>query len=258
MSLPRFFLDEQILVREVRSEFPLDLRAEDVRHARVLRVQPKEHIAVVDAASDYFECEVVSFDRDGLTVRIAQHENYPGPSHDVTLVQGIAKGDKMDGIVRHTTELGVSRIIPLDCERAVAKISADKLDKRMQRWGSIARSAAMQSGRLSIPEICAPLKVSGLKDALVDMDAVLVCWEEAQDSIGIGAALSDMPRDAKVAVVVGPEGGLAQDEVEMLLSGISGSHLVSLGHTILRTETAAIVASALVMYELGGLGNAAR
>lgn len=256
MSLPHFFLESQVLSLETDRVFDLQVSADDAKHAKVLRLQPGEHIAVVDASSDYFECEVVSFGPGLFEVAIAQRLDAPKRPR-VVLVQGLAKGDKMDSIVRHATEVGISTFIPLVCERSVVKLDAKKARARQSRWKAIAKSASMQSGRPSMPEVCLPLHVSEVASAVEGSQALLVCWEEAALDSTIRRALDDVlfnqgvsPADAQVAVVIGPEGGLSPSEVQSLLSQCCNSHVVSLGSSILRTETAGIVAPALVLYEL--------
>jgi len=258
MSLQRFFLKDQVLSQADVPEFSLRLEPDDLKHAHVMRLKPGEHIAVIDAVSDYFECETVSFDGE-LIVRITKRGDAAEHDAAVMLVQGLSKGDKMDEVIRHATELGIAAFIPLMCERSVVKLDEKKTATRMTRWQSIAKSASMQSGRRFVPEIAVPMGVSATADFLKEATCVLVCWEESTGgSIGeaIGRALAasnTMPSDARVAVVVGPEGGLAAQEVERLLSCNPRAYTVSLGSTILRTETAGVVASALALYELGGL-----
>lgn len=258
MSLPRFFLDNQVLSSETEAVFPLRLSAEDAKHARVLRLAPGEHIAVIDATQDYFECEIVDVG-DAFTVRISAHEHAPSAGPTVVLLQGLAKADKMETVIRHATEIGVSAFVPLVCDRSVVKLDAKKEEKRLARWRSIAKSAAMQSGQMSIPEIHAPQTVREAAAELSGATAVIVCWEEAREG-GIKAALArGMAHnmcgrsDARVAVVVGPEGGLTEAEVQAFHDANPCASTVTLGSSILRTETAGIVAPALVLYELGGL-----
>ncbi len=256
VSLPHFFVSDQVLAAELEREFVLRLAPQDVKHAQVLRIGSGEHIAVVDAASDYFECEVVSVQSSDLSVRIAQHLDAP-ERPEVVLVQGLAKGEKMDLIVRHATELGVAGIVPLKCQRSVVKLDERKTLARKKRWESIAKSAAMQSGRATLPEITNPLTPAEAASLLTEATAVLVCWEEAPltcklaDALRSALTLSATPaHHARIAVVVGPEGGLTEEEVSLFLGANERASLITLGPTILRTETAGIVAPALVLYEL--------
>lgn len=253
-----FFLQNQVLANEADEAFVLRLDADDMKHARVLRLSPGEHIAVVDAASDYFECEIVEATSD-IVVRICGHEDAPEAGPQVILLQGLAKGDKFETVVRHATEIGVNGFIPLVCERSVVKLDERKAASRVERWRSIAKSAAMQAGLRAIPEVSLPVSVSDACNLVSGATCVLVCWEEAHSlSIpqAIRAALEAtlMPKvDARIAIVVGPEGGLTEQEVSLLSSCHPQASVVTLGRNILRTETAGLIAPALAIYELGGL-----
>ena len=156
--------------------------------------------------------------------------------------------------------------MPVSFSRCVMKLEAKRAESKLARWRSIAKSAAMQSGQPAVPEIAGIANLPEACDAMSRASAVLVCWEEAPQSLSIGDALRaslaacacTVPSDARVAVVVGPEGGLSEREVEALLGCNPRASLVSLGSSILRTETAGIVAPALALYELGCLGNASQ
>lgn len=261
MSLHHFFLDDQVLSEETEEVFSLRLAADDRKHAKVLRLGAGEHVSVVDAACDYFECEIVSADGGELEVRIAQRMDVENRGPEVVLVQGIAKGEKMDDVVRHATEVGIAGFIPLASSRCVVKLDEKKAASRVARWRAIAKSAAMQSGRLTVPEVSDPMDVKQVVKALEGATCVLVCWEECPSTSTISQAIAKGmascalkdASEARIAVVVGPEGGLSSAEVDMLTSG-PRSWPVTLGQTILRTETAGVVAPALVLYECGGMG----
>ena len=265
MSLQHFYLDEQVLADEVGGPFPLRLAADDAKHARVLRLAPGERIAVVDAALDYFACEIVAFDDALPVVRIAQRFERADAGPSVVLVQGLAKGDKMETVIRHATELGVSAFVPMSCERSIVRLDARKAAARTQRWRAIAKSAAMQSGQRACPEVGEPMALADVCAFLAHATAVLVCWEEAPLDARIEKALERglrldraLPENARIAVVVGPEGGLSRSEADALLACNPRASLVSLGSSILRTETAGIVAPALVLHELGRMMHDAR
>lgn len=264
MSLPRFFLENQVLAAETEAVFPLRLATDDAKHAKVLRLAAGEHVAVIDAASDYFECEIVDFSDSLPLVSIARHEEADTQGPQVVLLQGLAKGDKMETVIRHATEVGVAAFVPVSCKRSVMKLDGKKAAAKTERWRAIAKSAAMQSGQPRIPEVSEPVSVREAAALLAGATAVLVCWEEAPESArlcdavqGALAATRTPSADARIAIVVGPEGGLAPEEVEALLACNPQAALVTLGPSILRTETAGIVAPALVLYELGGMGNIA-
>lgn len=264
MSLPQFFLDEQVLADEVQEQFSLALSRDDAKHAKVLRLDPGEHIAVVDAAQDYFECEIRSFDGATPIVAISGHLDAQPLAAYVCLVQGLAKGDKMETVIRHATELGVSEFIPFAASRSIMKVDAKKAASKTERWQAIAKSAAMQSGQTHLAHVHQPMKLAQLKEALGAFDAVVVCWEEApgtallRDALRPAVLSASAGHLARIAVVVGPEGGLSQEEVDAILGCHANSNMVSLGSSILRTETAGIVAPALVLYEMGGMGAGER
>lgn len=262
MSLPRFFLENQVLAAETEAVFPLRLEADDAKHARVLRLAAGEHIAVIDAGQDYFECEIVDFADELPLVSIARHEDASEAGPQVILLQGLAKGDKMETVIRHATEVGVAAFVPLACARSIVKLDAKKAAAKTERWRAIAKSAAMQSGQARVPEVVEPVSVREAAAMLGQATAVLVCWEEAPETASLSEAVHDAllatctpAADARIAVVVGPEGGLAEEEVRCFLGCNARARLVTLGPSILRTETAGIVAPALVLYELGGMGN---
>ncbi|MDO4291134.1 MAG: 16S rRNA (uracil(1498)-N(3))-methyltransferase [Eggerthellaceae bacterium] len=264
MSLHQFFLDEQVLAAETAEVFPLRLADADAKHARVLRLKAGEHIAVIDAAQDYFECEVASFSDDIPLVKIARHLDAPDEGAQVVLVQGLPKGDKFEDVVRHATEVGVAAFVPMRCARSVVKLDEKRASRKVERWRSIAKSAAMQAGRAYVPEVSEPCGLHEVCDLVSQATAVLVCWEEAPQTASMAeavrSALADTltpAADARVAVVVGPEGGLTAEEVDALKACNPRASLVSLGPAILRTETAGLIAPALALYELGGLGNRA-
>ena len=285
MSLHHVCLESQVLAVQnaQEPEFVLDLSRDDLAHAKVLRLKRGEHICVVDASSDYFECEIISFEKN-LRVRIAQKLHAPSALANVWLVQGLPKAAKFDDILRHGTEIGLSGFIPFQSERSVVKINKEKCGAKMLRWQAIVKSAAMQSGRVDLPEVASVCDLDSLCIKLQDFDVVVVCWEECgcadfDDSAGFDNSVDDgsssselkkgatmasalhvrlaeanlLASDAKVCVVVGPEGGFSASEIASISSANKNYELVSLGPTILRCETAALVASSLCLYELGAL-----
>ena len=173
MSLQHFYLEDQVLGEEVGEVFPLRLSIDDAKHARVLRLASKEHIAVIDAVQDYFECEVVAFDDALPLVRIARRFEAEPDGPTVLLVQGLAKGDKMETVIRHATELGVAGFVPYTADRSIVKLDRKKAAARTERWRAVAKSAAMQSGQRSVPEVCKPALLDEVCGILANASAVL-------------------------------------------------------------------------------------
>jgi 16S rRNA (uracil1498-N3)-methyltransferase len=169
----------------------------------------------------------------------------------LTLAQAVPKGDRMEGIVRMTTELGVSRVIPLLTERGVVRLEPDRWGSRLARWQRVAREAAQQSGRATAPEITSPRALSDWRPD-PERDGLVVCfWEE--EPRGLMGRLPAGPCSA-ATVIVGPEGGLTAEEVGSLAE--AGALVAGLGPRVLRTETAGAVAVALLQAHYGDLGRA--
>jgi len=236
------------------------LSADEYHHMCVMRIERGEKVRLAYADGTGFIAELVddlkdATDADGDTclLRFTYVEGLPVVWRpDLTLVQGISKGERFEQVIRQTTELGVKRIIPLMCERCIVRLDERKAASRVERWRSVARSAAKQSGGLAIPEIDA---VMGLEDALSaveECDAIVIPWEEAVCG-SLADALSETTPTTSVALFIGPEGGFTADEVARVKA--RGGKAITLGPTILRTETAGVVASALALYELGGMGR---
>lgn len=246
MAYHRFFA-----TGEVPDEGTLPLAPTDVHHLRdVLRLEPGAEVVIAYSG----EAQLVRLTAVG--VEVSGVRLGPASAPDVpraVLVQGIGKGEKMDAVVRQATELGVSRVIPLLAERSVVRLDATKAAARTERWRRIAAEAAKQSQRADVPAVDRPVEVSALPGALGGV-LVLVCWEDAEGAPGIQAAIeaADPGAADAVAVVIGPEGGLTAREVGLLTD--EGATVVSLGPTVLRTETAGVVALALALAAMGGLG----
>lgn len=262
MSLPRFFLEGQRLDSQGDPCFPLELGSEDLHHFNVLRIKEHEHIAVIDGDGRYFECEVVGMSEDGPYVRITLRKGASAKPFELALFQGLPKQDKMDDIIRHCTEVGVDSFQPVGFSRSVKRLEGKRADKAYDRWSAIAKSAAAQSGRNSIPKVNKVIGMDRAAQLLGSYDGVIVFWEESpltdtlDKAIGhpshLVSALSqenaslETPRKVRVAIVIGPEGGISPQEVEMLLNCNPHARLSTLGEFIMRTETASIVASAFV------------
>jgi 16S rRNA (uracil1498-N3)-methyltransferase len=165
----------------------------------------------------------------------------------VTLVQAVAKGERMDDVVARAVEIGVSRVVPFIAERTVVRWDRARRDKARERWSALARAAAKQcrAPRLTVVADVA----EGPTCALSEDGPVLVLHEEG--STRLRDSLPASAPDAMV-VVVGPEGGLAPAEIDALRGG--DASIVTLGERILRTETAGLVAVAIIAHTYGSLG----
>jgi 16S rRNA (uracil1498-N3)-methyltransferase len=168
----------------------------------------------------------------------------------ITLIQGVPKGDKMETIVRAATELGVAGVRPALCARTIVRLEPGRWRDRTRRWQRVAREAAKQCRRAVIPEVEPPRPLTECLAAAGPADLALCLWEGEGTPLGRLLAGATSPRTA--AVVIGPEGGLAPDEVAAARA--SGFALVSLGPRILRTETAGPAVAAILQARFGDLG----
>lgn len=253
MSLHQLFCNNPSIAAESAMPFLLELDASDRKHVKALRLEVGEHLAVVDASNDYFEVEVVELHDGEVWVKIAQHLDQVTDPVPVHLVQGLAKGEKMDMVLRQATELGVAGFIPTAMQRSVVQLDTKKAAKRHERFCAVARSASMQSGRTMLPDIHSVCTLPELVATWQPNDIVLLFWEEAALEQSIVKLFDELPndqlfdKDVRLWIVIGPEGGIAPEEVDSIERSSAQVHLLSLGPTILRTETAGVVSTALVL-----------
>jgi len=247
MTLHRFFASGP-----VPDAGQLPLSASDVHHIRdVLRLGPGDRVLLADeTGAAVVRLTAVGEAASGVRERTMALTSVPR----VVLAQGVAKGDRMDAVIRQATEIGVSRVIPFTSERCVVRLDAVKAHTKAERWRRVAAEAAKQCQRADVPDVADVVPLAQVP-ALLEGAAVLACWEEADQAPGVGQALREfeLGPESEVAVVVGPEGGLASGEVALLRE--SGARVVTLGTTVLRTETAGVLAACLALYEQGGLGG---
>ncbi len=217
-----------------------------LHHLRVARVEPGETVEVFDGRGRAWAARLESVD-DGGAVLVLGEERRGATGRPVLLIQGLPKGDKLDLVLQKATELGVSAVWPVLTERSVARPKPEALGTRHARWQRIVDEAARQSGRAEVPEV-APLRLLEEAARAVGSGVRLLVLDEEERSERLGTAAGD----GGVALVVGPEGGLAREEVRVLreLGGVP----VSLGPLVLRTETAGLAALAVLRHLDGLLG----
>lgn len=256
MSYQHFFLKDQILSSEIEtsgnSSFALNLSDEDLRHVKVLRLKGGEHIGVVDGAGVFYECEVMDASKT-LKVRNATKKSPQAENIHLWLCPGLSKGNKLDDVIRGATEIGIYGFIPTIFDRSVVKLDEKKELNKIDRLKKIAKSASMQSGQYRLPSIQNFVEVDTLCKTLADFDAVFVCWEEEQSTKNLSDAclkLKASKDEINVAIIVGPEGGITNEEVQAFKNCNKNCYVVSIGSSILRTETASIAASSIIKFLL--------
>lgn len=214
--------------------------------AAVRRVRVGEEVTLGDGRGAWLTGRVASVAPREVVVGIDGRVDAAAPSPRVVLVQALAKGDRDELAVQAATELGVDEIVPWQASRSVSRWDAAKAAKGRARWATIAREAAKQAHRAWLPEVVELNTTSSLVRRAA-ASIVLVLEPTADDAL---SALVLDPEDARdVMLVVGPEGGIAPEELDALVAG--GARLVRLGETVLRTSTAGPAAIAVVSTRLG-------
>ena len=241
----RFFVEkEQIGDKTIR------IIGTDVNHIKnVLRMKPGEEILISDGEKKEYHCEIMALDSDYVEAGImfVKEEGLELPSK-VYLFQGLPKNDKMELIIQKAVELGVYAIVPMATKRAVVKLDDKKEAKKLARWQSIAESAAKQAKRLIIPEV---MPVMSFKEAVAfakTLDIRLMPYELAENMAYTREVLAKIEPGQSIGIFIGPEGGFAEEEVELALN--SQMETITLGKRILRTETAGMTVLSILMYLL--------
>ncbi len=226
--------------------------AQETRHlVRVLRLRPGEIVHAVDGRGSEFAVRLEFLEgRAAIGQILSRSDRRTESPFPITLAQGIPKGEKMEWIVRTVTELGAVRVLPLLTERVIVRLPLSRWRERQRRWQRVAKEAAKQCGRSVIPAV---ELVRTLDEFIAEghrAELAICLWEgERQELREILASVSGTP--ASALVVVGPEGGLAINEVELLLR--HGVRAAGLGPRILRTETAGPVGVALLQARFGDI-----
>lgn len=222
----------------------------DIKHiSKVLRLKVGDEIEVSDAVKWEYVGRILSIGSDELKIRIEDKQAFARePATDITLFQGIPKQAKMDGIIQKSVELGVKAIVPVFMKRTVI-VDKGRIKKRLARWQRISDESVKQCKRGIIHEISQPMDSKDAIAALKEYDIVIFTYENENET-----TIKDMLRSKKIspsdriALITGPEGGFSDDEAHDIKA--VGGQSVSLGKTILRTETAGPAAIAMIMYEL--------
>ncbi len=205
-------------------------------------------IDISDGSLWEYETELEEITCDCATLRILDKQKCASePETRVTLYQGVPKGSKMETVIQKTVEMGVDTIVPVFMERTIV-VEKGNFNKKLVRWQKIADEAVKQCKRGMIPKVEESRSFQEMTSELSDYDLV-ICPYENEESYTIKECLQSLKTPVKkVAIIIGPEGGFSDKEADLMKN--IGAALVTLGKTILRTETAGLAALAMVMYEL--------
>ncbi len=226
---------------------------EDVNHIKnVLRLNKNDKIEIANQnEGKSYECIIEEIEKEKVIVKIENEIKYTTESNlKITLFQGLPKFEKMEFIIEKSTELGISEITPVEMKRCVVKFDEKTKQKKIERWQKIAEVAAKQSKRDIIPTVNSIINIKNIFKNFENYDIVLIANENEK----INTLKNELTKIKKennfknIAVIVGPEGGIDENEIELLIE--NGAKSITLGKRILRTETAPIAIIANIMYEL--------
>ena len=227
----------------------------DARHMKnVLRLKTGDTLGLFDGRGTEYTAAIEKILQTGIRVRIlsCQPSRTESPVA-VTVAQAILKDRKMDRIVRQLTELGVCRFLPFDSRRSVPKPAASKLAARSERWKRITREAVKQCRRGRVMEILPAVSFEDMLGEGQSCDLRVVFWENEPASLSAGAGLPQAGVVGRIFAAVGPEGGFSTQEIEAARA--AGFVTAGLGPRILRADTAAVTAAALLQFLYGDLGE---
>lgn len=225
--------------------FPPDI-AHQITH--VLRLNLGDLVIVLDNEGNQYSVNLTKSDKQFLSGRIVSKEVAGGePNIYLGLFISLTQRDKFEWILQKCTEIGITEFIPFVSKRSL--VNQKKVENKADRWHAIIREAAEQSGRGRLPKLRMPYEFKrALEYAEDDFDHILVAWEEMNSTEKL-AKVEFKGKGRKIALFIGPEGGFLTEEMQIATD--LGATLISLGTRILRMETAAIVASTLVMHAFG-------
>ena len=245
--MQRFFVEPH-QIDEVAHQ--IHIIGTDVNHiSNVLRMKQGEEVWISDGGQKEYRCAIEAFSADEVLLHIiyAQEPDYELPSR-IYLFQGLPKADKMELIIQKAVELGAYEIIPVETKRCVVKLDGKKAAKKVERWQQIAESAAKQSKRMLVPEVHS---VMTFKEALVyakELDVLLIPYELAKGMKETKELIRSIEPGKSIGVFIGPEGGFEEQEVADAME--AGAKPITLGHRILRTETAGLAVLSVLMFQL--------
>lgn len=243
----KFFVnDEQINDKEI------NIIGNDVNHIKnVLRLAVEERICICNKeSSKSFECKIVDIDSDKIRCEILEEIfETTEPNTYIHIFQGLPKADKLEWIIEKCTEIGVKEITPVVMKRTIVKLDEKDKTKKIDRWQKIAEVAAKQSKRDCILKVNNIINFKNIFEKIEGYDILLVAYEnEVNNTLKFALKVLEKRKNIKIAVIIGPEGGIDESEIEMC--NVNDIIPVTLGKRILRTETAPLVIASNILYEL--------
>jgi 16S rRNA (uracil1498-N3)-methyltransferase len=239
MTLPVHWVPSLV---EVAVGSTVQVTGDEAHHAVVVRrLRVGESVALTDGRGRSVVASVAATSKRELTVVVERVVDVPEPAPSVTVIQAIPKGDRGELAVEVLTEVGVARIVPWAASRSVAVWKGERAEKSLARWRTTAREASKQARRSWFAEVEPVSTTADVADLVALADLAVVLHEDA----GVTLGSFDVPATGSLLVVVGPEGGLSDDEVASFEA--AGAHAVRLGTEVLRTSTAGVAAVAALL-----------
>tara|TARA_B100002051_G_scaffold74714_2_gene71268 strand:- start:5832 stop:6572 length:741 start_codon:yes stop_codon:yes gene_type:complete len=231
-----------------KSKSHLEIAGEQSHYVtRVLRLQKGDRMILFDGSGSEWKAKIIDTKRNRLLLELEERATPDRESPiNLTLIQSISRSQRMDLVMQKSTELGVTRIVPVFSTNTIVKIKEDKIEKKINHWRNILISASEQSGRTKIPDLISPiqLEIECLKRYKSDLSIFY-------DTTGKESYDANKPKD--ITAVIGPEGGFTEDEKQMAID--AGYMVMQSGPRLLRTETAPIMALSILQYLYGDLSN---
>ncbi|MFC9811058.1 16S rRNA (uracil(1498)-N(3))-methyltransferase [Streptomyces virginiae] len=244
MTAPVFVVEEV----PAGAEFVLD--GPEGRHAvSVKRLNPGEQVVLTDGRGGWAEAVVKAAEgKDRLVVAVAAAGREEEPAVRITVVQALPKGDRGELAVETMTETGVDAIVPWQASRCITQWRGDRGAKSLAKWRATAREAGKQSRRVRFPEVAEAMSTKQVAALLAGADLAMVLHED-RDTPSQALATAELPASGSVVLVVGPEGGVSPEELEVFAA--AGAHPYRLGRSVLRTSTAGTAATAVLLARTG-------
>lgn len=251
-KMPKFFVNKKQVENET-----INIIGGDVNHIKnVLRKKEKEKIEICIIGNEEKGIDTISeiekIEENCIKCRILEYKGSETEGKiQVTIFQGLPKSDKMELVIQKSVELGVYEIYPIEMKRCIVKLKEQEANKKIARWQKISEVAAKQSGRNIIPQIKEKVNIKQVCNMVENYDKLIVAYEEEKENSLKSELKSIKSKDKeniKIAILVGPEGGIDLAEIEELRK--AGAVIVTLGKRILRTETVALNVLSNIMYEL--------
>ncbi|HEX4791799.1 MAG TPA: 16S rRNA (uracil(1498)-N(3))-methyltransferase [Actinospica sp.] len=254
MSVPVFYAPRE----QLSGSSTVRLDGPEGRHAALVRrLQPRERIDLTDGAGLLAGCVILHSDGYALDLEVQELRMVPPPSPRLTVVQGLAKGDRGETAVETMTEIGVDVIVPWSAGRSIAQWKGERGGKSLAKWRGTAREAAKQSRRSWWPEVTEPATTAKVAKLLAAATMPVVLHEEAELALAAlsppepapDTASASSAAPAEIVLVVGPEGGISPEELMQFAE--AGAAPYRMGPTVLRTSTAGTAAAAVLLARSG-------